>query len=146
MTFQPGLPRLSPDEVQFLAAPENVQVRRDWLDWLTLLQNTLSMYSLSAPRPQFADEGQLAAALGSRMERLLSTPFYDRAALAMWSLDIVRQLAVEGGSGGHLDEVVDAYLQDIADQYEFVRTYQQISRMDAFAPSREGVHLRRRKY
>lgn len=122
MSYQPGLPRLTHDEVQLLNAPGNEALRGEWLDWLALLHSQLALYSHSAPRPLLADEEQLDAEMESRSARLQDTPLHDRVVLGRVAVDFVRRIAGEHGPGAYLNEVVDGSLADIAEQYNLIRS------------------------
>lgn len=123
MSYQPGLPRLSPEEVQFLNAPGNEVLRGEWLDWLALLHGHLALFSPSAPRPPVPGEDWLDAEMERRIARLQNTLLHDRVVLGRIAVEFVRRVAGEYGPGDYLNEVVDSLLAEISEQYNLIRSH-----------------------
>jgi hypothetical protein len=120
MTDRPGYSRLTPDELRALRAPGNEALMEDWLRTQGPLHGTVSMFSVTRPRPLYYFHQEAPGQIAAGLDALRGTPFHDRMRRNVEAAAEIRRMWEEQGHTDELHEAADAYLDALGDDYAAV--------------------------
>lgn len=122
----PGYRPLSRAQLDLLMAPGNDELQECWDSIAGALHSTLSMLSVSRPRPLYWDDAFNRQRLASEPARLRGTPLHEIALQNVRAAEEIERMFREQGHSPELHAIVDSYLDTLLDEFDAIRLYPEV--------------------
>ena len=117
---------LSREQIHQLKAPENAEAEQVWTRLRGALHNVVAMFSSTHPRPLYWNAEFNRTRLEQDPNCLRGTAFYEPALRNVRAAEHIERLFREHGDTAELHETVDAYLDELLDEFDEMRLYPEL--------------------
>jgi hypothetical protein len=122
----PQYQSLSREQIGVLLAPENVHLERAWDSLNGALHGLIAVLSDTHPRPMYFYEEVDRRRVVEERNRLRGTPFHAAAVANVQAAEQIERMARERGDTPEIQEIIDAYVDALLDEYDAIRLYPEI--------------------
>jgi hypothetical protein len=122
----PAYQQLSREQIGLLLAPGNEDLESAWMRLTGALHGMMKMLSVTYPRPLYYEEADARRALVEQPERLRESPFYEAAVGNAEAAGEIERLCQEQGRTEKVNALVDAFIEDLLDEYDALRLYPEV--------------------
>lgn len=117
---------LSRNQIEVLLAPGSAHLERAWDSLNGALHGLIAVLSDTHPRPMYFYEEVDRRRVVEERDRLRGTPFHAAAVVNVRAAEEIERMARARGDTPEIQEIIDAYVDALLDEYDTVRLYPEI--------------------